>query len=100
MATSPRARYALWVFHCTIFFIIFIFVYRSPADTRLKLSFLAELKITKMQQSMAEVKVEAVDSLSKNSDLINERDIYKQQQQSVSDSLREVKTKLFSIVRG
>ena len=49
---------------------------------------------------MAEVKVEAVDSLSKNSDLINERDIYKQQQQSVSDSLREVKTKLFSIVRG
>ncbi|KAH7624103.1 hypothetical protein Ndes2526B_g01358 [Nannochloris sp. 'desiccata'] len=48
-----------------------------------------ELKITKMQQSMAEVKVEAVDSLTKNNDLISERDFYKQQQQSDSDALRE-----------
>ncbi len=39
---------------------------------------------------MAEVKVEAVDNLTKNSDLEMERDAFKDQSQRTADSLREV----------
>jgi hypothetical protein len=67
----------------------------SITDVQLQLTlfhfyFIAELKITRMQQSMAEVKVEAVDNLTKNSDLEMERDAFKDQSQRTADSLREV----------
>lgn len=84
-----------------LFFIpVFLINHRHQLTLGRKLSFLAELKITKMQQSMAEVKVESVDTSNKNSDLVSERDLYKQQQQSASDTLREVRTKLFSYAFG
>jgi hypothetical protein len=82
-----------------LFFIIHHHITRRPdppTDPSIFFPLPSEVKITKMQQSMAEVKVEAVDSLSKNNDLISERDYQKQQQQATSDTLREVRSFLSS----
>ena len=64
---------------------------RADQLTTFKFLFLStELTILKMQQSMAEVKVEAVDNLSSKNDLTTERDFYKQEQQSALEAVREV----------